>query len=370
MLTRDGCEARLGRLRSLLAEANLDAAVVSDPRELYYFLGLPLPPAGEFPAVAWVEAAGRVATICHQGTEPLLGDCVATYPWHVGYTRNLDNQRAAAGLLKEALAAGRPRRVGYQADHLAHSVAAVVGATGAELVPLDEAIYAMQRAKDPDELACLHRSIRADLSAYEAVGDLVAPGVNELEVLAAGARGAALYVGEPVWHGGDYQCASLGGPARDRECLAGELYIIDAWCIYRGYWSDLCRTYSMGAPTELQQSVYDHLAEILLEVPQRLRPGGSGTELARWMDARIREHPHLADTGLTHHAGHGVGLRAHTEPDLNLDREGILQVGDTVSVEPGAYSAELNAGVRVENHFVITETGCELLSEYPLTLMT
>jgi Xaa-Pro aminopeptidase len=46
----------------------------------------------------------------------------------------------------------------------------------------------------------------------------------------------------------------------------------------------------------------------------------------------------------------------------------VLRPGDVVSVEPGAYAPELRPGFRLENMFLITEKGCELLSEYPLSL--
>lgn len=93
-----------------------------------------------------------------------------------------------------------------------------------------------------------------------------------------------------------------------------------------------------------------------------------GTEVWKWVDARLREHPVLRERGLVHHAGHGVGLRAHEGPDLNRDRGAELIPGDVVSVEPGAYGEDLRPGFRLENMFLITETGCELLSDYPLSL--
>jgi Xaa-Pro aminopeptidase len=100
-----------------------------------------------------------------------------------------------------------------------------------------------------------------------------------------------------------------------------------------------------------------------------LQPGVRGTDVWRALDTRIREHPALAISGLRHHAGHGVGLRAHEAPDLNRDREGILAPGDVVSVEPGGYADEAHFGARLENMYLITETGAENLSEYPLNLV-
>ena len=197
---------------------------------------------------------------------------------------------------------------------------------------------------------------------------MIAPGITELQVLQAGHTAATLQAGEIVFHSGDYRSGEHGGFARDRAVIAGELYIIDAWSTYRGYWSDLCPTFVVSEPTPLQREVFDHLAVILADVPGRLQPGERGTQLWRWIDRRMREHPHLHNVGLIHHAGHGVGMRGHEAPDLNRDREGILEVGDVVSVEPGVYTPELNAGIRLENTYLITETGTECLSTYPVTL--
>ena len=228
----------------------------------------------------------------------------------------------------------------------------------------------MQTRKDADEIDVIRRAVRANLGAYDAVRAIIAPGVCELDVLAAGYRGAMATAGEKVFHDGDYQSGVPGGPARNRAIEEGEIYIVDAWTVYRGYWSDLCRAFLVGSqPTDLQQSVFDHIAAIQRWAGETLKPGLKGTELWKEMDARIREHPALADAGLIHHAGHGTGLRAHTEPDLNRDREGILEVGHVVSVEPGAYIAEARGGVRLENTYLITETGAELLSDYPMKLV-
>lgn len=367
MLTAEGCRARLDRFRGWLSDAGLDGALVSDPRDLYWLCGLPLPTADDFPALAWVTTA-ELVVLCRDGIAPLLVEPAATYPWHVGYTRNLDNSRALAALAAAVLRGRVTPRLGFQAESLPHWLAVEVATA---LRPdawhgIDDELLELQRAKEADELALLQRSVACTQAAYAAVQEVIAPGASELAVLGAGATAAVACAGEPVYHNGDYQCGEAGGSARDRRCAAGELYIVDAWTVYRGYWSDLCRTFPVGRPDARQRSAYEHLVEILAEAPERLEPGRRGTEFWAWMDARIREHPALAEVGLGHHAGHGTGLRAHTPPDLNRDREGVLQPGDVVCVEPGAYHSSLRGGVRVENMFLITEQGAVALSDYPL----
>jgi Xaa-Pro aminopeptidase len=369
VLTKEGCQVRLGRLLAAMEELGLGGAVLSDPRELYYFCGLPLPPDQDFAAYALVRSSGHVTVVTTEGRQPLVGDAVDSYPWSIGATRNPDLTRQATLRLKRLIRKGKLGAVGYQAEHLPRETAEAVAEAGATVrwKALDDLIANLERHKDDDELALMKRSIAVTEAAYAAVAEVITPGVGELEVLAAGQRAAMLAAGEPLWHSGDYACGAPGGPARNRPIEAGELYIVDAWSVYRGYWSDLCRTFPVGEPTDLQLAVYHHLVGILEQVPSQLRPGRSGVELAHWMDDQIREHPHLKDIGLKHHAGHGTGLRPHIAPDLNRDREGILQAGDVVCVEPGAYSPELRGGIRIENTYRLTADGCEVLSSYPLS---
>ena len=361
MLSKEGCTARQMRLIARLSKANIDAAIISHPKEVYYFTGVIIPE--EFPGppvLLWLGADGVSLLIAHtdQG-EP----CTVT--------PNL--REVASGLIVEALQARglKAGRLGWQGESLPQRLGMAVeqGIGGMpEWIAIDPVLADMQEVKDPDEIELLRKVVQVDLAAYAAAEEVIAPGVNELEVLAAAQKGAHLAAGEKVFHDGDYQCGEMGGFARDRKIEAGELYVIDAWSVYRNYWADLCRTFAVGEPSEVQQSVFEHIKGFHDQVGEYLRPGKDGSECAIAMDAYIREHPKLADVGLVHHAGHNVGLRAHQMPDLNKERGGKLRIGNVVSVEPGAYIPEVRAGVRLENMYLITEDGLENMSPYPMEL--
>jgi Xaa-Pro dipeptidase len=371
MLALDGCRTRQGRLRELLARDGLDAAVISDARDVYYLTGFLASGPMPLPSLFYVETDGRSVLAAHTAEGELAVDERTTYEPATFATMNPDLTRRLAQAIGNHLSGvGSVRRIGWQAESLPRHPGDVLAGTlhPDEWVPIDDGFAELQTRKDPDEVALLRESIACTLAAYDAVREAIAPGANEVAVLEAGHRAANLRAGEQVFHSGDYRSGEIGGPARNRAIQAGELYIVDAWTTYHGYWSDLCRTFAVGEPTPLQREVFAHMAEILAEVPSQLKPGVRGTDLWRWIDHRIREHPALREAGLGHHAGHGVGVRGHEAPDLNRDREGILEPGNVVSCEPGSYVAELNAGVRLENTFLITETGCELLSDYPVAL--
>lgn len=372
MLTQEGSTIRQERLRQYLSENQIDTALISDYRDIHYLTGLLLDK--DFPALLLLETEGRAWLAATTDEGDAVVDDRLVYEWHQLYTMNPDPMRCLQRVVEGALKnAASMKRIGWQAEFLPRLLGETVAnaVRPDEWVAIDEPLARMQMRKDPDEVDLLRRAIQASLAAYDAGQRAIAPGVNELTVLAVGQKAASEAAGEPIQHGGDYCVGELGGPARNHIIEKGQMYIIDAQSVYRGYHSDLCRTFVVGGePTDLQQSVYDDVARILADVPNLVKPGGRGTELWHTIDERLREHPHLADTGLIHHAGHNVGSRGHEMPDLNRDREGIFEVGNVFSCEPGAYSDELRGGVRLENTYLITESGVENLSEYPTNLIS
>lgn len=372
MLTQQGCLDRQKRFKARLAEEGIDAVVITDVRDIYYFTGLLLSayPSFYFPAFLFMETQGSSWLAANTEDGEAAVDERVMYTSHVLYTMNPDPLRGLNAAVATKLADSKGiSRLGWQQESLPKLLADTVAhVLSASWVPIDDLLVSQQVKKDPDEVVLLQKAINVNLEAYDRVQEVIAPGVNELDVLAAGQQVALNKAGFVLHHGGDYQCGQLGGPARDRKIEAGELYVIDAQTEYQGYWSDLCRTFAVSEPTDLQASVYEMLKAILEDVPNLVQPGGRGTELWQTIDARIREHEHLTEIGLIHHAGHGVGIRAHEPPDLNRDREGIFEVGNVFSCEPGAYSPELNGGIRVENTFLVTEDGVKNLTDYPLSL--
>ena len=369
-LTIEGCLDRQHRFRERLVALGIDAAFITDPRDIYYFTGTLLQ---LWPACLMLASDGSSWLAAHtsEGVQ-CVEECV-TYDSQTFFTNNPDTMRLLNKAVARCMDNSRPiRRAGWQAEAMPKLIAATAErfAHVSEWAAVDDMLAEMQSRKDLDEVELIRHSIQIDIAAYNAVQAVIEPGVNELEVLAAGQRAAMLAAGEAVYHNGDYCSGVIGGPARDRTIERSELYIVDAQTVYRGYGCDLSRTYCVGGePTELQQSIFEHIAAIQRDMLNVLRPGLRGTELWRIIDERIRAHPALAGDGFVHHAGHGVGLRAHEAPDLNRDREGILEPGNIVSVEPGGYADAARYGARLENMYLITKTGAQNLSEYPMNIV-
>ncbi len=287
MLTRQGSEDRQARLRERLTADGIDAVMITDQREIYYLTGELLSNYPSFPFLCFLyfKTDGGSWLASHVDDGPALVDDRVTYSWMENYTMHPDPTVHLNEVVRTRLAdESSVKTVGYQEEAtpklLADTVANAVDP--AAWVSVDGMIRDLQKRKDSDEVALMREAARAGLAAYTAAQKTMAPGVNELEVLSAGQLAAREAVGENIFHGGDYQCAELGGWARDHTIEAGQLYIIDAHTCYRGYWSDLCRTWAVdGNPTDLQVKVFDHIKAILEDVPNLVQPEARGPSCSR-----------------------------------------------------------------------------------------
>jgi Xaa-Pro aminopeptidase len=88
-----------------------------------------------------------------------------------------------------------------------------------------------------------------------------------------------------------------------------------------------------------------------------VKPGATWYELNQAARDVIEEAGFCDD--YFHSVGHFVGLYVH---DAGLQRE-PLKPGMVITIEPGIYLASEQIGVRIEDDILVTEDGCEVLSD-------
>lgn len=358
------CRGRQQRVVAQMQQLDLDLVIVTQSEHVQYLAGPRF--RWFFQPVAALSREGRLTLVAPQRPPQVAAaDEILTYEaqWHS--TLRNDQRKASTDVLIETLA-GQPRlrRIGVEFSTFGVHLSSQFEAT---LVDIEPALYTLRRRKDPDELALIRKAIAGTARMYERAREIIAPGVTELHVFNALQSAAVDEFGEMLTAtGNDYQCGSRGGPPRsDRPAAAGELYILDLGPAFRGYFADNARTIAVTEPSDAQQQAWEFIMKAFRHVESEVRPGKSAQALYHEVQAILDEAP----VGVfNHHLGHGIGLFPHEAPHLNPNWDDTFQEGETFTAEPGLYAPELQAGMRIENDYLVTRDGVERLTDFPLEL--
>ena len=365
LLDPAACRGRQIRLLATMAQRDLDLVVVVSPEHVEYLTGHRWD--HRFSPMAALRADGHCLLISPDkpAHEP-AADELRTYEAKWRSTLRNDQRQAAAAVFGDWLSGRQASRVAVEFSACPPHVTGLLGE--AELIDIEPTLLAMRRIKDPDELVVLRKAVAACGAMYEVARQMVAPGASELDVFSALQAAAVSSCGELLTGtGNDYACGVRGGPPRDRRCEAGELYILDLGPGYRGYFADTSRAIAVDRrPTDEQHAACERVCEALAIVERLAKPGVRCREIY----AAVQEWLAAAAVGSwSSHLGHGIGLSVHEAPHLNPSWDYTLQEGEVIAVEPALYAPELRAGLRIENDYLVTSTGVECLSPFPLGLV-
>ena len=270
------------------------------------------------------------------------------------------------------------------ADHLR--------ANGIQISADREQFVTRRRVKNEAELAGIRRAQRAAEAAMTAARDLLRQAARE--------NGSLLVDGETltcerikiaveqaftangafadefiVSHGAQTAVGhDMGsGPIAPDEPVCLDLFPRDR---ESGCFADMTRTFVVGEPSDELREFHALCREALDRSVAAVKPGIAGSELNRICCEVFEEHgfPTLLSKqpgevlkdGFYHSLGHGVGLEVHEQPTLGRG-PGELVAGDVIAVEPGLYRNGYG-GCRLEDIVLVTESGAEVLTEYPYDL--
>lgn len=379
MLTAEGTAARRERLWSALPRP-CDVLVITDPSHLIYFANFAVSPF-EYRA----NDAGAVLLLTPERSVLVVDNLLKPYAqqaqvdeflapiWYEG-KHSAGHRRAL--LIETALKALEAHPGGRVGIEMAATPAGMLrgletARPDLECLDLDPIIRPLRRAKDPDEIELLKRSLRA-IDAGMAVGlHDVEPGTPEREMYLMIQRAAFGAIGQQAVVYGDFltgpRCECRTGPPTDRVIEPGDLVLLDFSVIVHGYRGDTANTFVAGgaAPTDRQRGLYDACIEALNAGEARLGPGVP----CREVDAAVRGtlERHRLDQYCPGHAGHGLGLGHPEPPYIVPESTETLAIGDVVTLEPGIFLPGV-AGMRYERNYLITDDGFEVLSGHLLAL--
>jgi Xaa-Pro aminopeptidase len=246
----------------------------------------------------------------------------------------------------------------------------------------------LRTVKSQAEIDLLRHAIAITVAGQEAARAVIAQGAGkrEYEVEAAifGAfRRQGAVTGFPTIVGSGFNATVLHYEDNDQVLQEGDLVVVDIGARHRHYSGDITRTYPVGGKfSPRQREIYQLVLAAHDEVVAGYRPG---KDTLSALNERCRQFLHASslrarnptgteqtmDTFLPHRLGHHLGLDVHDLTALigsnSLDvydengREEPLTPGAVITIEPGLYIPSESLGVRLEDDYLVTETGLELL---------
>lgn len=379
MLTEQGCRARRTRLWNQV-QADVKWIVVTDTQHLMYFANF-----RASPFVFNSQGAAAALLLGRDGSSILIADNVQesfsksafaderlSPLWYRCVESAAHRGQLLVGAVLERLAKCAGKTFGYEATTCPAALIDGLRAArpGVQLTDIDPVVRQLRRAKDPDEVAVIRRSLQAATAALVSAMAETKPGMTELDVYRLVERVAGEAAGCQVLVYGDFvsgpRCEQGGGPPSPRVIQPGELVLLDFSVVIDGYRGDFCNTFVCGGhPTARQRELCEACVAAMQAGESQLRSGVHCRAVHAAVHNSFAERK-LADY-FPHHAGHGVGL-GHPEPPFIVPESSeTLATGDVVTLEPGVYLPGI-AGMRYERNYLITDGGYELLSDHPIRI--
>ena len=227
-----------------------------------------------------------------------------------------------------------------------------------KLNPASGLLESLREIKDDKEIQTIQKAIEITEYAFNEILNHIKPGITEIAVankldFLMREKGATSVSFDTIVASGK-RSAMPHGVASDKQIEQGDMITIDFGCYYKGYVSDMTRTFALGDPGEELKKIHQIVLDAQLKVNEKAKAGITGKEL----DAVAREY--ITEKGygeaFGHSTGHGIGLEVHENPGINYRNEEPLVVGNVITNEPGIYIPNLG-GVRIEDDLVITEEG-------------
>ena len=261
-----------------------------------------------------------------------------------------------------------------------------------EVVDVRGTLDAMRLLKDKHETGLMRRAAVISAAAHRRAMMCARPGWYEYQVeaellhefLREGAQAVAY---SPIVGSGPNACV-LHYRDNNRQMADGDLLLIDAGCEFKGYASDITRTFPVnGRFTGPQKDIYELVLATQLACIDAVRPGAQFHDYHAVAERVLAQG--FVDLGLCngpveqalesgaykqfymHRAGHWLGMDVHDAGLYQVRGDSQkLAPGMVLTVEPGAYIRPAdnvpehywNIGVRIEDDVLVTDAGVEILT--------
>ncbi len=262
-----------------------------------------------------------------------------------------------------------------------------------EFLELGHLLHELRLFKSKDELKLMRRAAAISVRAHQAAMRAAKPGVREYELQADIEREFRASDAWPAYNsivGAGANACVLHYRANAAAAKDGDLVLVDAGAEFRGYASDITRSFPVnGRFSKEQRALHDLVCAAQAAAMAQARPGmayeaGHNAAVETLTEGLLKLgllkgklEKNLAEGHYKryyrHKTGHWIGLDVHDVGDYRIDGESrLLEPGMAFTIEPGLYVSPDDIGVdpkwrgigiRIEDDVVVTADGHEVLTD-------
>lgn len=366
-------QRRLQAVRSRMAERELDALVLTSPDNIFYVTGYQTF-GGALPFLVLTHDRDPVFIL--RELESHLVDYTSWAKEVRAYGDSEDPIRVALDCLRDLGLGGKG--VGFEQGSLSARLYRQLCSEGRDMKFLDGSgvVESCRVIKSPLEIAMCREAARLTALGMEAAVQAVEAGATENQVAVAAYRamteaGAEWLAIDPIVTSGPRSGIPHTTYAR-RRLEPGDAVLIELGACYNRYFGPLMRSCTVGpAPAEVQR-MHDACVEALEAVLAGIGPGMTSGEAHALCQSVIDRYGYTDNFKKRLGYSVGLGFKSWSEGhimDLKAGDERVLQPGMVFHMPP-ALRVVPRYGVGLSETIVITENGCECLTQFPRRLFS
>jgi Xaa-Pro dipeptidase len=155
----------------------------------------------------------------------------------------------------------------------------------------------------------------------------------------------------------------------DRKLEEGDVIVGEITPCYKGYFAQLCRTYILGEPTDLQREKYDLLLRAQVAGLEAALPGKPSSGIASAVNDVIggAGYSEYCRQPYMRTRGHGLGMGGVVPFDVTESSSPTLELGMTMVIHPNQYIPETGY-MMLGDTVVIEQSGPRSLTKTPRRL--
>lgn len=354
---------RYQRAHALMERDGLDALVVSEKNNYWYFAGLISYQLDHIqrPQICFLPKGGK-PTLLVYGNDKAKAKAL---PW-VGDVRAYVDvpfpEEMIADILKEmglgeaklGFELGDDQRLGIPANYLLHLTEAL---PKAQMKDGSAALTEMRLIKSPQEIAYMRRACEISEKAYDRCLPQLRPGMTRREIA------DRLYISmiEEGAHPRHPGFLMLNSSTRydDRRYERGDRMVADFGACYEGYYGDITRMAIFGEATAEHKKDHETACDVIELCFESMQPGAPLAEVSRIANRELVKRGYHAVES-PKRIGHGIGMARAEPPSLNEVETEIYRPGMILALEPKVRSEK--SAVHLEEDVLIAETGPKFLT--------